>query len=447
MSVFLQNAAGFFVQLFPCALMIFLPFPEEAYRLRRRTIFFWMTLVSVAMALLFSAAVSLRDMDRYPNHTVLSNPFMLAAIVMILAAYVLIVREALMKKLTVFFIVLFYAVTTYLLVNAFKTIRARLDPSVPLYVLYPYTQGFLLWYVCATAILLPLMLGVVIRPLREYIERIEPRDMKREFFVVAVSTPVCFGLMAYSGVVMGDGPLFPLFLTLMLFLLLNQMLIYWLVFKESVRRARDNERRRAMEIQQLQYEKIVGDMESTRRMRHDLRHHYSFLNDMLDRGETERIREYLSKLIDTTVNGLLQYYVGLARDEGIRCEVQAECAALSIEPEDLTVLFGNAMENAVNACRKYPGERWISVKIGVVQGSLAVEISNSCKEARLNRHFETNDGFLPAEAFHSGGQGVGYGLGSIAHTAQKYGGSAAFRFNAEKEAFTARIRLNLREGV
>lgn len=36
------------------------------------------------------------------------------------------------------------------------------------------------------------------------------------------------------------------------------------------------------------------------------------------------------------VNGLLQYYVGQARDEGIRCEVYAECGDLANESEDLT---------------------------------------------------------------------------------------------------------------
>ena len=108
------------------------------------------------------------------------------------------------------------------------------------------------------------------------------------------------------------------------------------------------------------------------------------------------------------------------------------------------MLFGNAMENAVNACRKCAEDRWISVRVGTVQGSLAIEISNACKGVRIGRRTQTEDGFLPAESFLSSRAGGGYGLRSIAQTARKYGGSAKFRYNAEKETFTARIRLNMR---
>ncbi len=454
MAVFVQNALGFLIQLFPCALMIFLPFPQEACRFPRRRIFAWMTFISAVLALVFSAVLCLRDVDRYPKHIVISNPFMSAAVLLILAAYIWLVREALMKKVLVFFTVLFYAVTEFVLVNV---IQAVINPAGLATTAYTYTGSYLLLYAVTTALLLPLMLGAVLRPLKEYIQEIEPRNMQREFSIAILSTLAYFIMIICCDTVIGKAGYFAYFLLPMLFLTLNQILIYWLLFRESVRRRRDSEQRQAMEIQQIQYEKIIGDMENTRRMRHDLRHHYNSLNDMLDRGQLSEMKAYLSGVIDTTVrrdtevycgnmtvNGLLQYYIGLARDEDIRCEVCAECGDLAVEPADLTVLFGNAMENAINACRKCPENRWISVQAGTVQGSFAVEISNSCKSVRMNRHFQNAGGFSPAEAFLSGETGGGYGLRSIAHTAQKYGGSAGFRFNAEKEVFTARIRLNMR---
>lgn len=453
MIVFLQNAAGFFIQFFPCALMIFLPFPKEAYRFSRRSVFIGITAASAIMSAAFSAVLCLRDIEAYPRHVIISNSFMTAAILLILAAYVWLVRESLMKKVMVFFIVLFYAATEFVAVNA---VYAMFYTS-PDTTAYPYTETFLLLYAVADALLLPLMIMVVIRPLREYISQIEPQSMKREFVVVILSTLVYFAMAVYFDTVFGEIGIFRFYLPLLLFMMLDQMLIFWLVFRESVRRKHDTEQHRAMEIRQLQYEMIVGDMENTRRMRHDLRHHYNALNDMLDQGQLEEMKDYLSKVINTTVkrdseiycenmtvNGLLQYYVGMIRDQGIACEVHAECGSLiSIEPADLTVLLGNAMENAVNACKKCGDDRWVNVNIGTVQGSLAIEISNSCKEIHLNRHYQTADGFSPAEAFLSDREGGGYGLRSITHTAQKYDGSAKFRFDAEKEAFTARIRLNM----
>ncbi len=453
MAALIQNALGFFIQLFPCALMIFLPFPQEDYRFQRSRIFAWMTIVSVISAVLFTLVLCLRDTARYPKHIVISNSSMFAAILLILAAYIWLVRESLLKKILVFFIVLFYAVTEFVMVNG---IHAILNPDGIDTTVYPYTESFLLLYAVTTVFLLPIMLAAVIRPLKEYIREIEPRNMRREFFIAVFSTLVYFAMTIYCETIIGSAGYFQYFLLPMLFLTLNQVLIYWLLFRESVRRRRDSEYQRAMEIQQLQYEKIAGDMETTRRMRHDLRHHYNSLNDMLDRGRLDEMKEYLSDVIDTTVrrdnevycrnmtvNGLLQYYIGIARDKGIRCEVHAECGELSIEPADLTVLFGNAMENAINACGKCPENRWIFVQVGTVEGSFAVEISNACKGVRINRQFQSADGFSPAEAFLSEGSGEGYGLRSIAHMARKYGGSAGFRFNAEKEMFTARIRLNM----
>ena len=452
MIVFLENALGFFIQLFPCALMIFLPFPREAYRFGRRTIIFGMMIVSAVMASLFSVALCLRDINKYPLHIILSNLSMFAAILFVLAAYISLVRESLLKKLMVFFIVLFYAASEFVLVNV---IHSFIYPGLPDTTAYPYTPSFLLLYAASTALLLPLMLAVVIRPLKEYIRIIEPQNMKREFFSGSFSTFMYFVLMSYCDTLYGKTGFFYLDLPLLLFLTINQIFIYWLIFRECVRRERDNEKRRTMEIQQLQYEKIIDEMENTRRMHHDLHHHYNTLNDMLDRGKTDEMKAYLSDIINTTVyrdsevycknitvGGLLQYYVGLARDEGIRCKVRAECGELGIEPVDLTVLFGNAMENAIDACKKCTKNRWICIQVGMIQDSFAVEISNSCSEVHLNRGYKTENGFLPAEAFSSGRADIGYGLQSIDHTAKKYDGSAGFRFDSDKETFTARIRLN-----
>lgn len=457
MAPLVQNALGYFIQLYPCALMIFLPFPEEAHHFRRRTILIWAAVVSVVMAVLFSTFLCLRDMEKYPSHVPITNLFMLAGMLLLLAAYIWLVREPVLKKLLTFAVVTFYGVTVFALVN-------MLGPffETDNFTRYAYDKSYLLLYAGVTAVMLPLMLAVVIRPLGEYLQLIETKNMRWEFGIIIFTTLFYFALEYVCSTIYGNnngfggewGALQYQFLVLLL-MMLYQIAIYWLVFRESVRRKRDSERQRSLEIQKLQYEKIVGDMETTRRMRHDLRHHYNSLSEMLAAGKLDEMREYLSEVTasamrmndvycrNMAVNGLLQYYAGLARDEGIRCDIHADCEDLPVEPADLTVLFGNALENAVNACRKFPGDRWISVQVGTVQSSLAIEISNSCQGVRLDRRYQSAEGFSPAEAFLSGRNGGGYGLRSISHTARKYGGSAQFRFNAEKRMFTTRIRLNL----
>lgn len=456
MMVFVQNAIGFFIQLFPCAIMIFLPFSEESCRFSRKRIIFGIAAATALAAVLFSAAM---EREIGPNAAVTANLIMLSAIIAILAVYFWLVRETVAKRLMVFFVVMFYAAMQYCFVNALNGFLLVFFHVASKYGAWEvYSPRGLMMYIITDIVFLPCMLAFVLRVVREYIHEAETHNMRREFFILTASTIIFIVMMVcvdFTYYYLSEKA-YLVILTLFLVLLLYQVLVYWLICRESVQRKRESERRRTEEIYRMQYDKIAGDIENTRRMRHDMHHHYNSLNDMLDRGKLDEMKDYLSDLIDTTVkrdneiycknmtvNGLLQYYIGLARDADIRCEVQAECGELSIEPADLTVMFGNAMENAINACKKCPENRWIQIKIGTVQDSLAIEISNSCKSAILNRHYQTEDGFSPVETFLSDREGGGYGLRSIANTAHKYDGSAKFRFNSEKETFTARIRLNM----
>ena len=455
MSVYLRNAAGFFVQVFPCMLMVFLPFSGESLRFGRRTVFAGIAGLGLGLAALFPAMMRAAA-ARYL--ALGANLYMLAAILLTLAAEGWLVREAPIKKVLVVFAVIFYGASQYWLVNILMGVLAEpMKLSTELESWAIYSPCGVVMYAVTAVLLFPIMDRFVLRPLREYLQEIEMRQMRQEFSILVASTAVFLALLMGADMTFYRVEYGRYLQEMLLFVvvLLDQVLIYWLVFRESVRRKRDSDYQRAMEMQQVQYERIVGDMESTRRMCHDMRHHYNALNEMLQKGKLEEMKDYLAQVLDAAsrrmndvycgnmvVNGLLQYYAGLARDEGIRCAIQAECGELSIEAADLTVLFGNALENAVNACRKCPDDKWIRVQVGTVQGSLAVEISNACRSVRLDRRYQTADGFSPAEAFLSDG-GTGYGLRSIAHTAQKYGGSAMFRFNAETRTFTARMRLNM----
>lgn len=458
MGVYLRNAVGFFLEILPCVMMVFLPFPEEAYRFRKKRVLLGEAAAVTALSALFPAAMY--AVAQQGTIAMAASIFMGAAILLTLIAQYWLVREAPIKKAMVVFAVVFYGVTQYWLVNMLLGAVTGVIPlSQELENWSVYSLRGLAVYAVTTVILLPLMLLLVIRPLSEYLQEIETKEMRQEFFILAVTTVVFLLQMMAADVRyyrLGYRE-YVRELPQLLMTLLYQLVIYWLIFRESVWRKRDNDHQRALEIQQLQYEKIAGDMETTRRMRHDLRHHYSALSEMLREGRLAEMGDYLSQVQEVTtkqinevycrniaVNGLLQYYAGLAQDEGIRCDIRASCDEVTIDPTDLTVVFGNALENAINACRRCKQNRWISVSVGTVSGSLAIEISNSCSGVRLGRRMQTEDGFLPAESFLSEKtSGGGYGLRSIAQAAQKYGGSAKFRYNAEDDMFTSRIRLNM----
>lgn len=451
MSLYLRQGAGFFLQLFPCGLLCFLPFGEESLRTSRRRLFAGLAMAALVLAGLFPLMVVVTE--PYPIGSVSHNLYMILAVVLLAAAYFYLLKEPLVKKLLVLYLAVFYAASQYWLVIATLPLLNGGHFSNEI-----YSIQCLFLYAVTSVVMLPPAVLAFSRVVRDFIREIEARSMKREFFLTMFSTLACFALMVYySSVADYTTPDFwRLYGPPFLLVLVEQCLVYYLLLRESVRRKRDADHQKAMEIQQLQYENITREMENARRMRHDMRHWLNGLADLLEQDKPEEMKEYLAQVIDRTVkrentvychnptvNGLLQYYVGQAEGAGIRCLVQAECGDLTILPTDLTVIFGNAMENAIRACRKAEKNRWISIQVGTIGGSLMVQVENPCTEIHPSGRYQLDGGFLPAAAFLSARAGGGYGLGSLEHTARKYGGDARFCYDGQKQTFTTRIRLNL----
>ena len=454
MELYLRNALGFFIQLYPCALMIFLPFPRDAYRFRRRNIFFWMTVIALILSASFPAALYLFDRHGKPITAFQPGLLMLSAILLVLAAYAWMVRETLIKKVLVFSVVLFYAVTQFFLVN---TLLPYLPWSTDTEG-FVYSQGGLALYAATTVVLLPLTLATTIRPMGEYIQEIEPKNVRRELFLVIISTSVYLGLTLYCDTAyriydgIGEVGVFQRYvLPLLLFMTLNQVLTHWLVFRESVRRKRDMEQQRFFEIQRLQYDKIIGEMENTSRLRHDLRHHMNALGALNAQGRQEEITKYLKQYVavydqlskqnfsgDPVVDSVLEYYMALAGEANILVKRQISLiGSTGVEPADMTVLLGNCLENALEALRQLPeGQRRLSIEVVPVESMIVLRIQNTCGQTHHSREPAGWKDFASSKG--TGHQGVG--LRSVTAIAEKYDGSA--QFQCRDGVFTTRVILN-----
>ena len=460
MILYLCNAVGFFLQLYPCTVLCLIPAGEEAFRYSKRKIYWGVTLAVAVLSALFPLMLSAVGWNT--NIYLAANVYMLVAVVLYAALYFWIVRETVSKKLVVLFLVIFFAVTQFVLVVLLQpfvehwSIWSIWNDTFPYRNIYGSHSVFL--WVVLDAVMVPLAVWAFGHVVRDFIQEIDAKNMKQEFFLVLFSTVFYIVSVIWFDSVVATFSLSyrimacPIFLILML----EQCLVYFLLLRESVRRRRDSEHQKALEIQHLQYGNITREMKNARQMRHDMRHWLNGLNDLLEQDKTEEMKEYLSSVIDRTakreneiycrndtVNGLLQYYVGIARSAGIRCMVQADCGELTISPTDLTVIFGNAMENAIRACADCRETPYISIQVGIIGGSLALQIENPCREVHPSGRYRLGDGFLPAAAFLSTRAGGGYGLKSLEHTARKYGGDAKFQYDEAAKTFTTRVRLNL----
>ncbi len=455
MSFFLRHFAGFLIQIGGGMMLCLLPFDDKAFRYPRKWVIWGYWILSLLTSLGFPLVMSIPAFSGNDYRSMIANLYMAFVVLAFTVLYFYIIRAATIKKAVVLVLVLFYAATQYLLVN----LVTPLFPGGVLPDVYPPLT--LAAYAVTAAIMLPFAVVLMYRALRSYLSEIDIKEIKREFVTVLIATALYFVLLViYAS--RPDGLLADFWWWIIPPLLLTAAVLcffYWTLFTESVRRKRDHEKNKALEIRQMQYDSITNDIELTRLMRHDMRHHLNHIADLLDEGKESEIKDYLAHLTvqvskretmtfcqNDTVNALLQYYTGIATMKNIRCDITAECGELSVTATDLTVLLGNTMENAIRACESpcqgIEENRCISVSIGSIGNTLAIQVTNSCNSIHPSGRYRMDGSFLPAAAFASGRKGGGLGLYSLEHTAAKYGGSASFRFDEKAKTFTTHIWVN-----
>ncbi len=175
--------------------------------------------------------------------------------------------------------------------------------------------------------------------------------------------------------------------------------------------------------------------EQTKAFRHDIKNHLLILDGMLRKGQLEESRTYLQKLDamstalffpyqtgNPVVDILLGEKLGLAAANHMKTNVSVVLPkSCGIEDVDWCVIFANALDNALNACRALEGEREMSIS-GKRQGDFyLLEFQNTCAE-----HTEVK---------------MGTGLSNIQSVAEKYHG--AILMQQESGTFSLSVLLNI----
>lgn len=144
-----------------------------------------------------------------------------------------------------------------------------------------------------------------------------------------------------------------------------------------------------MEREQLIYQQNQQNDRLIRRTYHDLKNHLVALRALPDQ---QAINDYLDQLSDSLAPAgqyfstgnmildiLLNQKYSLCRDKGIRLYATISLQGVDfLSQTDLCALFGNALDNSIEAAEKVPGdeEKAIWVKGGVRGNFLSVRITN-----------------------------------------------------------------------
>lgn len=232
---------------------------------------------------------------------------------------------------------------------------------------------------------------------------------------------------------------------------IGSLLIYYLMLMLDGQLAKNlelEEQQHYRALEHVAFQSLQERMEETRRMRHDLRHHVHMVSYYLEEKEYDKLQEYVDSYRDSlpdgdrirfcenrVINNIIFYFASLAKQQQIDFTVQLSIPDdLHVNDHEISVLLGNLLENALEACiEQKQNNRRIIVKGKGDAHSLLFTIDNTCEnDIKKNKNGE----FLTTKP-----HGNGIGVSSVKKIVERYNGF----FSADKngDMFCVSFMLNL----
>lgn len=203
-----------------------------------------------------------------------------------------------------------------------------------------------------------------------------------------------------------------------------------------------------LSLQGAQYEALTQSIEQTKAQRHDLHHQLTVIRSYSESGDTAKLTDYLDTLIaeipdrhsevyceNAAVNAIVSHYAALAEKSEIKLSVKLTVPEHSEQISDtsLCVIFGNLLENAIEACNHMgEGERFIGLCSRLQHSTLTITMDNS-----FDGKVTARDGRLISRKRTD----YGTGTASITTVAEKHGGGADFE--TEGTVFKASVYVRV----
>lgn len=443
----LRLFAGCVQQLVPYVFLCLYPFWRHLRFSRRKTLLAAAAMV-FSVSFLFSLAgtflASVLPDGPFLRQTV--NCLFMVILLPCFFAYLYTVKDLWQKKLFVFF---FTATSALLMTSVYNFVDAK---NMYKYTWLPYGGDFYLSYLAAELVTLPpclLLLKYFYLPIEDGLDTKESGYLSAlSLFLFVLLIPV-FSLASPEYLRSNPAVVYLCFA-----LLVITFVVYILCFKlYGLIRERMLSQQKAMqlryqnELSAEQHRRIQDQIESSRRIRHDLLHHLLAIRNFLADGETGRAEEYLDQYMENTrryeilqfcgnpvANMLVSHYDAIAKEDEVDFSVRINIPdSLPIQDTDLSVLLGNLLDNAVKAAGHAPeAGRFVRLNMICCGKMLVVTVDNGF-DGNVRRDGER---YLSTKEKHQG-----IGLKSITDISEKYHGGV--EFTHEGTEFHASVMLGL----
>ena len=288
-------------------------------------------------------------------------------------------------------------------------------------------QPFTRWEIYTIGIVARfLVIGVVYLLLKNFKYKMQMKDSIILTAVFLIAFVISF-LSAFSILNLGKASDLTLYISSGI---LAAIFMIIFMYSKNILYLRAQEQRDKVQIAQLQqqyayYQDKLKDEERIRSIYHDMKNHLLVLENSQGTEATRQMAQELrSQIADYenyihTGNSFLDIIIRdkaeKAREKHIDFSAFIDFSGVDfIEPLDISTLFGNGIDNAIEASEKLPeDQRVILVKAGQVQNFVSILIENNCSsEEHADGHTTKADKFLH-----------GFGISNMKKAAEKYSGT------------------------
>ena len=292
-------------------------------------------------------------------------------------------------------------------------------------------QSFTRWEIYAIGLAVRLfVIGVFYLLLKNFKYKMQIKDSIILSAIFLIAFVISF-LAAFSILNLGKAADLTLFISSGI---LSAIFMIIFVYTKNLLYLREQEQRDKMQIAQLQqqfayYQEKMKDEERIRSIYHDLKNHLLVMENRQNTEETRQMAETLRSQIadyeDYVHTGnefldiILKDKAAKAREKQIDFSAMVDFHGIDfMEPLDISTIFGNAIDNAIEASENLPEyKRLITVKAERVRDMLLITIENNTQPGNhLTEGTTKKDRFVH-----------GFGIPNIKKAVEKYGGQCSFQ--------------------
>ena len=434
---------GYLMQMIPVLWLLYAPYQQKYLRFSKwRLLFVLSTALSAVAA---AGAIYLGSLYGQGGSTaVLSNRGNLIFSGCLMAGtltYFLSFRRGVKGQLLLYMLVVQYGLLLY----SFNRITVKFWEVSFLPTMHPYSLATLLTYLVTIGVSFPFFYHFLKHGHIQELLRMNRSGLRMitgcsfMILVLMVLSLQMESLLTLEGVSRRGNVYISIW---MLCLMAADVLSYVIYFGCLILEKEKSEMKLQLSSYRQQYKWLNERIEKEKKRRHNLRHHLRTMDTLAQNGQVESLQEYIARYLEEVrevelqklsgnpvVDEVMSYYVVQAREKQIdlTCSMKIR-ENLALNLADMTVLLGNAMENALYGCETCEEKaRKIRVMIRQFRKNLLIKVENR----------------IPSGEYESLGANVrkGYGLESIDMIARKYQGSMdAVR---EEDKFVLRVILNI----